>query len=202
MNPRTFSLLVALVPALAAAQPASAPSPAVSEQQLGASKMLENSAGSRARMKAKLKLVLDRMEAARNEKDVVRLNCLNEKLTQIKALVRVAEQADVSLQEATTTSSGAAESEYVKIEIARRKVENLSTDAEACASMATNLVDESTRVEVEVPANVAEAEAASRKVATGYGAVPTLGPSGFELIDRRPPPGWNAPPAIGAPALR
>lgn len=164
--------------------------------------MLENSAGSRARMKSKMKLVLDRMEQARNEKDVVRLNCLNEKLTQIKALVRVAEQADVSLQEATTTASGAAESEYVKIEIARRKVENLATDADSCASQAANLVDESTRVEVEVPAGVAEAEAAGRKLAVGYGAVPTLGPSGFELIDRRPPPGWNAPPAIGAPALR
>ena len=44
--------------------------------------------------------VLKSLEEARSEKDVLKLNCVNEKLTQIKGLLRVVQQSDVSLQEA------------------------------------------------------------------------------------------------------
>jgi hypothetical protein len=190
MNTRLVALLLALVPALVSAQGADA--------QMAGSKMLENSAGSRAKMKAKLKYVLDRMEQARNEKDVLRLNCLNEKVSQMKALVRVADQADLSLHEAVAVpGGGASESEYVKIEIARRKVETLARDADACAASAGALADEGTRVEVEAPAAVAEADAA-RRMAVGYGAVPPPALA-FEMIDRGPLPGWTAPPGPLAP---
>ena len=192
MNPRMIALLVALAPALASAQGAAADAP------MAGTKMLENSADSRARMKVKLKHVLDRLEQARIEKDVIRLNCLNEKVSQMKNLVKTADQADLALNEAVMAKSGAAESEYVKITISRRKVENLAADAEACtASAAAALSDQGTRVEVEAPAAIAEADAA-RRMAVGYSAVPAPLLS-FEAIDRGPVPGWTAAPGPLAP---
>lgn len=112
---------------------------------------LEASAEQIARMKASLKQVLARVEEARNEKDVVKLNCVNEKLTQIKALLKVAEQADVALHEAVANKDPGASSEFVKIGIARSKVEVLRGQSEQCIGQLAYIVDEKTTVEVQQP---------------------------------------------------
>ena len=52
-----------------------------------------------SQMRQGLKGVLARLEEARDGKDVVKLNCVNEKLTNIKGLLRISEQANVALQE-------------------------------------------------------------------------------------------------------
>ncbi|HEY6001504.1 MAG TPA: hypothetical protein VIV57_01440 [Anaeromyxobacter sp.] len=115
---------------------------------------LEASANSLARMKTSMKQVLGRVEEARNEKDVVKLNCVNEKLTQIKALLKVAEQADIALHEAVSNKDPAAESEFAKIAIARSKVEGLRADSEQCIGQLAYIVDEKTTVEVQQPSNL------------------------------------------------
>jgi hypothetical protein len=115
---------------------------------------LEKSAEHLARMKAAMKQVLARVEEARNEKDVVKLNCVNEKLTQIKGLLKVAEQADISLHEAVSANDEGAESEYAKIGIARTKVEALRTDSEQCIGQLAYIVDEKTTVEVQQPSDL------------------------------------------------
>jgi hypothetical protein len=104
-------------------------------------------------MKAALKLVLGRAEQARNEKDVVKLNCVNEKLTQMKALLKVAEQADVALREAMAMRGGG-EAESSKLAITRTKVDRLRRDSEQCVGQLAFMVDERTTVEVEQPANL------------------------------------------------
>ena len=83
-----------------------------------------------SRMRNVLKDVLGKLEEARNSKDVVKLNCVNEKLTQVKGLLRISEQADVSLQEnvARHEASGA-DHEFTKVSIARQKVEQLRSEA-------------------------------------------------------------------------
>jgi ribosomal protein L9 len=136
-----------------AADPAAAQ---VSQAQRGTpdADKLEASAAALARMKTSLKQVLGRVEEARNEKDVVKLNCLNEKLTQIKALLKVAEQADISLHEAVANKDAAAESEFAKIAIARSKVEGLRADSEQCIGQLAYIVDEKTTVEVQQPSNL------------------------------------------------
>jgi hypothetical protein len=99
-------------------------------------------------MREVLKIILGKLEEARNAKDVVRLNCVNEKLTQIKGFIRIAEQADVALQEAVAKQEPAsADHEFTKIEIAAQRVAQLRADAEAClggeitgGSNATNVV--------------------------------------------------------------
>jgi hypothetical protein len=115
---------------------------------------LEAAADNIARMKGAQKQVLTRAEAARNEKDVVKLNCVNEKLTQIKALIKVAEQANQSLRESVATSDQGGVADFSKIAIARTKVDRLRTESEACVGQLAYMVDERTTVEVVQPSGL------------------------------------------------
>ena len=124
-------------------------------------------------MRAALKVVLGKLEEARASKDVVKLNCVNEKLTNVKGLLRISEQADISLQEAIAKKeSQTAEHEYTKVTIARAKVEQLKAEAEQCVGL---LAFETgpTEVIVEVPADLPQVD-------------PTINPP--------PPPPVNRPP--------
>ena len=115
---------------------------------------LEAAADNLARMKTSLKQVLGRADQARNEKDLVKLNCVNEKLTQIKALIRVAESADIALHESVATRDVSGEAEFSKIAIARTKVDGLRSESEQCIGQLAYMVDEKTTVEVEQPSDL------------------------------------------------
>ncbi len=125
-------------------------------------------------MRQGLKLVLSKLEEARASKDVVKLNCVNEKLTNIKGLLRISEQADIALQEAVAKKEEqASEHEYTKVTIARSKVEQLRAEAEQCVGM---LAFETgpTEVIVEVPSDLPQIDPA---------VTPPPGP-----VVSRPPP--------------
>lgn len=108
-----------------------------------------------SRMRAVLSEVLGRLEEARATKDVVKLNCVNEKLTQVKGLLRISEQSDVALQEAVAKKdTTAAEHEYSKVSIAKGKVEQLRGEAEQCIGQLAFRTDENLTVEVEVPSGL------------------------------------------------
>lgn len=84
-------------------------------------------------MKSTLRQVLRYLEEAREERDVVKLNCINEKLTAVKGLLRVSEASDLALQEALARrDSDAAAHEYEKIAIAGRKIDRLRSESESC----------------------------------------------------------------------
>ena len=104
------------------------------------------------RMGQVLKDVLAKLEEARNTKDVVKLNCVNEKLTQVKGLLRISEQSDVALQEAVAKrEASGADHEYTKVTIARQKVDQLRAESEECIGQLAFRTDENLTVEVEVP---------------------------------------------------
>lgn len=106
-------------------------------------------------MREVLRSVLGKVEEARRTKDVVKLNCANEKLTQIKGLLRISEQADVSLQEAVSRQeSSSSEHEFTKVMIARQKVGQLRSEAEECIGQLAFRTDENLFVEVEEPNNL------------------------------------------------
>ena len=85
------------------------------------------------KMRGVLSKVIKYLEEAREQRDVLKLNCVNEKLTAIKGLLRVSEQADVAMHEAIATGeSTASEHEYEKIMIASKKVQSLATESEVC----------------------------------------------------------------------
>jgi hypothetical protein len=113
---------------------------------------VKRSAESVAQMRSTLKDVLGKLEEARSTKDVVKLNCVNEKLTQVKGLLRISEASDVQLQEAVAKNeSSVAEHEYTKINLASSRVEQLRAEAEQCIGQLAFRIDENMSVEVEVP---------------------------------------------------
>ncbi len=113
---------------------------------------IRRSAEAVTKMRGALKTVLVKLEEARNSKDVVKLNCVNEKLTQIKGLLRISEQSDIALQESVAKKESAtAEHEYTKVSIAVVKVNQLSAEAEECIGQLAFRTDENATTEVEEP---------------------------------------------------
>jgi hypothetical protein len=145
---RSHLLVVLALASVAGAASAQQAKPSKGEQE-----KLDAAADNLSRMKSALKLVLARAETARAEKDVVKLNCVNEKLTQIKSLITVAERADIQLHESVAAKE-AGEAEFSKIAIARTKVDGLRGEAEQCVGQLAYNVEERTTVEVEQPANL------------------------------------------------
>jgi hypothetical protein len=153
---------------------------------------LEKSAEHLAHMKTAMKQALARVEEARNEKDVVKLNCVNEKLTQIKGMLKVAEQADIALHEAISNKDPGADAEFAKIGIARTKADALRSETDQCIGQLAYIVDEKTTIEVQQPSDLPDRDYGLRRGriagsswsswnAGPYGGIPAPGVS-------RPPP--------------
>jgi TolA-binding protein len=169
-------LAAALVAGRAAAQAPSS-TPGVKPSGLTDSEKLEKSEQHVGQMKGALKQVLGRVEEARNEKDVVKLNCVNEKLTQIKALLKVAEQADVALHEAIANRDPGADTEFSKVGIARTKIDALRSDADQCVGQLAYVVDERTTVEVQQPEGLPDRDVTDRKpIGSGWATTPVVRP--------------------------
>jgi hypothetical protein len=102
-------------------------------QNLSISKKLSKATAYLKEMKSALGHVLILLKEAREEKDVIKTSCINEKLTNIKGLIRISEQADILLQEnAAKGEKDAASHEFQKIYISSRKIRTLRTEAEQC----------------------------------------------------------------------
>jgi hypothetical protein len=156
-------LLFALV-CTVAGLPANAQGASTGQAGLSDAEKAQRASDHLSRMKAALSAVLYRIEEARSEKDVVKLNCVNEKLTQIKGLLKVAEQADIALHESIANRDDGADAELSKIGITRTKVETLRGDADRCLGQLAYIVDEKTTVEVQQPANLPEHGVTDRDV--------------------------------------
>ena len=122
---------------------------------LSVSQMRGRSEGYLADMREVLKDVLKVLEEARSERDIIKLNCVNEKLGQVKGLLKVSEQASVSLQEAGAKGdSETTRHEYTKIAIAREKVSQLRGEAEECIGQLAFVIDAESDVRVEIPSDL------------------------------------------------
>jgi hypothetical protein len=149
-------LTVAATPAEKKPAPASTSSKA---EVLPMSEMINRAGQALERMRGVLRDTLSKLEEARNSKDVVKLNCVNEKLTQVKGLLRISEQADIALEEdAAKKEELAAQHEYTKVSIASEKVMVLRTEAEQCIGQLAFRTDQNVNVEVEVPTNLPNAD--------------------------------------------
>ena len=156
-HPALLAVLLLLGTGLARAQAPSKPATSTLERAADVPdrEKISRSSASVSRMRSVLSEVLGRLEEARATKDVVKLNCVNEKLTQVKGLLRISEQSDVALQEAVAKKdTTAAEHEYSKVSIAKGKVEQLRGEAEQCIGQLAFRTDENLTVEVEVPSGL------------------------------------------------
>ncbi|MCX7958577.1 MAG: hypothetical protein N3B13_05970 [Deltaproteobacteria bacterium] len=144
------------------------------EKKLSDKEMLSKSQENLKKMRNIYKDILSLLEEARKEKDVVKINCINENLTAIKALLKIAEQADVALQEAVIKKDEiVAQHEFEKVEIAYQKAKSLYQEANACAGKISMTPGE-TKVEVEEPKDITERD-------------PTVEPKKDIIVVERPP---------------
>ena len=130
-------------------------------------------------MRGALSKVLRYLEEAREQRDVLKLNCVNEKLTAIKGLLRVSEQASVTMMEALATKDvTVAQHEYEKIMIAASKTDELSAESEVCIGELA-VYSGQTSVTVEVNDEVISTSAGTGTSSTG-GTVGTDGSTGTD----------------------
>ena len=138
------ALLLLLIPLAAWAQPAG---DGISEAE-----KIRRSGEAVTRMRDVLKDSLKKLQDARSSNDVVKLNCVNEKLTQIKGLLRVSEQADVALQEAVARrESTTTDKEFSKVTLAGQKVDLLRTEVESCIGQLAFRTDDQQVIETTEP---------------------------------------------------
>ncbi len=136
--------------------------PAGKSDAVSDSERLKRAADAVHAMRASLGQVSSRVEDARNEKDVVKLNCVNEKLAQIKGLLKVAEQSETALKVAVANGDPSGNTEFAKIGIARTKIDVLGNEAQQCIGQLAYIVDEKTTVEVQQPVGQPEPDTSGR----------------------------------------
>lgn len=113
--------------------------------------MLSQARDNRARMEGLIKQIQALSEEARRAKDVIRLNCLADKLAQLKANLGVADKGLQDLQDAINRrNEGDTLHEYGRITIINQKSQVLGSEAQACVGEDLAFVG-ATRLDVEAP---------------------------------------------------
>jgi hypothetical protein len=103
-------------------------------------------------MKSKLERVLAIQQVARKQKDVIRLNCVNDRLLQVKKLLNIAESSRNDLIEAIAADDERERyHQFKKVRISHEKVSVLRDEAEACVGEELIFIGP-TEVEVDKPA--------------------------------------------------
>lgn len=119
-----------------------------SEEMVGQARQYQQSMG----------LVLQRIqglqETARRQKDIIKLNCVADKLVQTKVNVSIAEQAMTALQDNVARSDeGGRTHEFTRLTIINQKVTVLGAEAESCIGEDLSFVG-ATRVDVDIDPNI------------------------------------------------
>lgn len=93
-------------------------------------------------------------EEAKRQKDIIRLNCVTDKLVQARVNVNIADQSMAALQESVAKNDEGAEThEFTRLTIVNQKVALLGAEAENCIGEDLSFVG-ATRVDIEVDPNI------------------------------------------------
>jgi hypothetical protein len=151
------------VPALGGPVPSDADISVRQRPTLSPTDMSNQAHDYRTRMEGILKQIQGLVDQARKAKDVIRLNCLIDKLATLKANISVADKALQDMQDAINRrDDGQTNHEYIRITIVHQKAGVLGAESQACVGEDLSYVG-ATRVEVEQP----------------YGDTNPTGPAGF-----------------------
>lgn len=151
---RAFGIM-ALVAGIAFAAGAvaqeSAEPPGVAGAGMTAKQKVEHAAGTEARLEAGVERILGQIEDAQKNKDILRLNCLNEKLGHLRGLLKVVQDAKLGLREAVARENADLEEHhYRKVAISEEQGQVIIAEAEACAGATGSGGVDGTRVVVTV----------------------------------------------------
>ncbi|HVV51792.1 MAG TPA: hypothetical protein VHO06_19140 [Polyangia bacterium] len=101
-----------------------------------------------------LKRIQTLQDQAKREKDIIRLNCVTDKLVQARVNVNIAEQSMATLQESIARNDEGEEThDFTRLTIVNQKVTVLGAEAENCIGEDLSFVG-ATRVDVEVDPNI------------------------------------------------
>lgn len=130
------------------------------EFRKGASLSPQEQATQAQEYRTKMDEILRRMEKlaemSRREKDIIKLNCVNDKLIPAKGLMNVGDQANLALEQATANKDDAARGhEFSRLTIAYQKVLVLGQEAEACVGEELAYI-EKTQVEMTLDPNLTD----------------------------------------------
>lgn len=101
-----------------------------------------------------LKRIQVLQDQAKRDKDIIRLNCVTDKVVQVRVNISIAEQSMAALQEAVTRNDeGERTHEFTRLTIVNQKVQVLGAEAENCIGEDLSFVG-ATRVEVEIDPNI------------------------------------------------
>ena len=93
-------------------------------------------------------------DQSKRQKDIIRLNCVTDKVVQVRVNISIAEQSMASLQEANIRNDeGERTHEFTRLTIVNQKVQVLGAEAENCIGEDLSFVG-ATRVEVEIDPNI------------------------------------------------
>jgi len=128
-------------------------------QNLSPEEKLEDAQKKIAQMKLVLGQTQDLLEKVRKEeKDILKLNCINEKLSAVKGFVKVSEQSYVNLKQSVERDDTEAQRHhYTLIAIAGQKVDNLGEEAKVCAGEVLRYAED-TKVDRHVNPDIADVE--------------------------------------------
>lgn len=151
------STVLAQGPGPAPISPPSAGAADVSVKQrpmLTAEEMVTQSREYAKNMNEVLKRIQVLQDQAKREKDIIRLNCVTDKVVQVRVNISIAEQSMASLQEAVTRADeGERTHEFTRLTIVNQKVLVLGAEAENCIGEDLSFVG-ATRVDVEIDPNI------------------------------------------------
>jgi len=112
--------------------------------------MLRQARDYRDRLDMAIQQMNTKAEQIRQQKDIIRLNCVLDRLAQAKANVSIADSAMRSLNDAVARrDEGSAAHEYARMTILQQKVQVLSGEVDACVGEDIAYVG-ATRVDVDV----------------------------------------------------
>jgi hypothetical protein len=101
-----------------------------------------------------LKRIQVLQDQAKREKDIIRLNCVTDKVVQVRVNISIAEQSIAALQEAVTRADeGERTHEFTRLTIVNQKVQVLGAEAENCIGEDLSFVG-ATKVDVEIDPNI------------------------------------------------
>ena len=110
-----------------------------------------------------LKRIQVLQDQAKREKDIIRLNCVTDKVVQVRVNISIAEQSMAALQEAVTRADeGERTHEFTRLTIVNQKVLVLGAEAENCIGEDLSFVG-ATRVDVEIDPNIPHTTPPSRR---------------------------------------
>jgi hypothetical protein len=109
-------------------------------------------------MNETVKRITDLQNQSKRQKDIIRLNCVTDKLVQAKVNITIGEQAMAALQESISRADeGGRTHEFTRLTIVNQKVQVLGAEAENCIGEDLSFVG-ATRVDVEVDPNLPQVD--------------------------------------------